>query len=110
MEVPLFEQLMLFMQPQSAEGGSSGMLSTVIMFGLIFVIFYFLIIRPQQRRQKEREKMLGAVEKGDKIVTSGGLHGTVSGLEEKTVLVEIANGVKVKVDKAAITQVNKEER
>ena len=106
----MIEHLMLFMQPQSAEGGSSGMLSTVIMFGLIFVIFYFLIIRPQQRRQKEREKMLGAVEKGDKIVTSGGLHGTVSGLEEKTVLVEIANGVKVKVDKAAITQVNKEER
>ncbi len=107
MEVPLIEHLMLFMQPQ-ADGGSSSMLSTVIMFGLIFVIFYFLIIRPQQRRQKEREKLLGALEKGDKVVTSGGLHGTIAGLEEKTVLLQIADGVKVKVDRASIGQVLKE--
>ena len=107
MEVPLIQLLMLFMQPQSSDGGS-GMLSTIIMFGLIFVIFYFLIIRPQQKRQKEREKLLGALEKGDKVVTSGGLHGTISGLEEKTVLLQIADGVKVKVDRSAIGQVLKD--
>ena len=104
----MIQHLMLFMQPQSADGGSSSMVSTIIMFGLIFVIFYFLIIRPQQRRQKEREKLLGALEKGDKVVTSGGLHGTISGLEEKTVLLQIADGVKVKVDRASIGQVLKE--
>lgn len=107
MEVPLIEHLMLFMQPQSSDGGS-GMWTTVVMFGLIFVIFYFLIIRPQQRRQKEREKLLGALQKGDKVVTSGGLHGTIAGLEEKTVLLQIADGVKVKVDRGSIGQVIKE--
>ncbi len=62
------------------------MIQTIILFGLIFVIFYFMIIRPQQKRQKERQKMLDAVQKGDKIITSGGIHGTVIGIEEKTVL------------------------
>ena len=52
----------------AADGG--GMIGTVVMFGLIFVIFYFMIIRPQQKRQKERQKMLDALEKGDKILTS----------------------------------------
>jgi preprotein translocase subunit YajC len=107
MEVPLIEQLMLFMQPQGSNGGS-GMMSTVIMFGLIFVIFYFLIIRPQQRRQKERDKMLGALQKGDKVVTSGGLRGTIAGIEEKTILLEIASGVKVKVDRGSIGQIVRE--
>ena len=103
----MIEHLMLFMQPQGSDGGSS-MYSTVIMFGLIFVIFYFLIIRPQQRRAKERERLLTALEKGDKVVTSGGLHGTISGLEEKTILLQIADGVKVKVDRSSIGQVLKE--
>lgn len=107
MEVPLIEHLMLFMQPQSSDGGS-GMISTVIMFALIFVIFYFLIIRPQQRRAKEREKLLSALQKGDKVITSGGIHGTISGLEEKTVLLQIAEGVKVKVDRGSISNVVKE--
>ena len=107
MEVPLIEHLLLFMQPQSSDGGS-GMISTVIMFALIFVIFYFLIIRPQQRRQKEREKLLTALQKGDKVVTSGGIHGTIAGLEEKTILLQIADGVKVKVDRGSISQVVKE--
>jgi len=107
MEVPLIEHLMLFMQPQSSDGGS-GMISTVIMFALIFVIFYFLIIRPQQRRQKERDKLLTALQKGDKVVTSGGIHGTIAGLEEKTILLQIADGVKVKVDRSSISSVVKE--
>ena len=64
------------------DGG--GMIGTVVMFGLIFVIFYFMIIRPQQKRQKERQKMLDAMEKGDKVITSGGIYGTVVGIEEKT--------------------------
>jgi preprotein translocase subunit YajC len=106
MEVPLIEQLLLFMQPQGSGGGSS-MISTVIMFALIFVIFYFLIIRPQQKRQKEREKLLGALQKGDKVVVAG-IHGTIAGLEEKTALIQIAEGVKIKVDRAAINQVLKE--
>lgn len=84
------------------------MVQTLILFGLIFVIFYFMIIRPQQKRQKERQKMLDAVEKGDKVVTSGGIHGTIVGMEEKTVLVQIADNVKVKVDRGSIGNVLRE--
>ncbi len=95
------------MQPAQGDGGG-GLTSTIIMFGLIFMIFYFMIIRPQQKRAKERQKMIDALKKGDKIVTSGGIHGTVVGLEEKTVLVQIADNVKVKVDRGSVSTVARE--
>jgi preprotein translocase subunit YajC len=95
------------MAPQGGEGGSGSLISTVIMFGAIFAIFYFMIIRPQQKRAKEREKLLSNIEKGDKIVTSGGVHATIVGIEEKTVLIEIAPNVKVKVERSAIGSVIK---
>jgi preprotein translocase subunit YajC len=82
--------------------------SMLIVFGLIFVIFYFMIIRPQQKRQKERQKMLDALEKGDKILTAGGIYGTIVGIEDKTVLVQIADNVKVKVDRGSVGSVLKE--
>ncbi len=84
------------------------MTSTIIMFALIFLIFYFMIMRPQQKRQKERQKMLEALKKGDKIVTGGGIHGTVVGLEEKTVLVQIADNVKVKLERGSVASVERE--
>ncbi|MBI4417924.1 MAG: preprotein translocase subunit YajC [Ignavibacteriales bacterium] len=92
------------MQPQQGDGGS-GITSTLIMFGLIFLIFYFMIIRPQQKRQKERQKMLDGIKKGDKVITGGGVHGTVVGIEEKTVLVQIADNVKVKVERGSVSAV-----
>ncbi|MBK7497609.1 MAG: preprotein translocase subunit YajC [Ignavibacteriales bacterium] len=95
------------MAPQGGEGGGGSLISTVIMFGAIFAIFYFMIIRPQQKRAKEREKLLSNIEKGDKIVTSGGVHATIVGIEEKTVLIEIAPNVKVKVERSAIGSVIK---
>lgn len=98
--------ILLAMAPQGGEGGGS-LVSTIIMFGAIFAIFYFMIIRPQQKRAKEREKLLSSVEKGDKIITSGGVHATVVGLEEKTVLIEIAPNVKIKVERSAIGSVVK---
>lgn len=95
---------LFFMQPQGGDSGS-GITSTLIMFGLIFAIFYFMIVRPQQKKQRERQKMLDAVKKGDKIVIAGGVHGTVVGIEEKTVLVQIADNVKVKVERGSISSV-----
>ncbi|MCW8824372.1 MAG: preprotein translocase subunit YajC, partial [Ignavibacteriaceae bacterium] len=82
-----------------------GLISTLIMFGAIFLIFYFMIIRPQQKRSKEKEKMLSNLEKGDKVLTSGGIHGIVSGLEEKTALLQISDNVKIKVERSAIATV-----
>ena len=64
-----------------------------------------MIIRPQQKRAKEREKLLSNLEKGDKVVTSGGIHGIISGLDEKTVLLQVSDNLKIKVDRSAINQV-----
>ncbi len=96
---------LLAMAPQG-EGGSS-LISTLIMFGAIFAIFYFMIIRPQQKKAKEREKMLSEVQKGDKVVTSGGLHGTVAGMDEKTILLDVGNNVKMKFERSAVGAVVK---
>ena len=100
----MIETILFLMQPQQGDSGS-GITSTLVMFGLIFLIFYFMIVRPQQKRQKERQKMLDAIKKGDKIITAGGMHGTVIGVEDKTVLVQIADNVKVKVDRGSVSSI-----
>jgi preprotein translocase subunit YajC len=97
-------QLIFAMAPQGGEGGG-GLVSTLIMFGAIFLIFYFMIIRPQQKRAKEKEKMLSNLEKGDKVVTNGGIHGVIAGLEEKTALLMISENTKIKIDRSAIVTV-----
>ena len=86
-------------------GGGGSFVSTIIMFGAIFLIFYFMIIRPQQKRAKEREKMLSNMQKGDKVVTSGGLHGVIAGIDEKTVLLQVGDNVKLKFDRTAISSI-----
>lgn len=92
---------------QATGSGSTGMMINILMFGGIFAIFYFMIIRPQQKRAKEREKMLSNMEKGDKVVTSGGIHGVIIGIEEKAVLLDCGNNVKLKFDRAAISIITK---
>lgn len=82
--------------------GMASLVSSLLPFLLIIVVFYFLILRPQQKRQKNRQKLLEGVQKGDKIITSGGIYGTVEGMEDNTVLVKIADNVKVKMEKTAI--------
>jgi preprotein translocase subunit YajC len=94
-------------QPQGGNPEGS-LISTLIMFTLIIAIFYFMILRPQQKRQKERQKMLDAVKKGDKVVTSGGMHGTIAGIDEKTVLLQVADNVKMKFDRSAVAAVIRE--
>jgi len=94
--------LLAFMTPQGGGDAGGSMISTLLMFALIIVIFYFMIIRPQSKRQKERTKMIEAMKKGDKVVLSGGIHGKIVGMEDKTVLIEIADNVKIKVEKSAV--------
>jgi preprotein translocase subunit YajC len=98
--------------PGGNGSGGGGMLSTIIMFGAIFVIFYFMIIRPQQKRAKEREKMLSNLEKGDKVITSGGLHGVVAGIDDKdkTVLLEVGDKIKMTFERSAISIINNKEK
>ncbi len=99
--------LLLFMAPQGQDP-ASGFTSTIIMFGLMFLILYFMIIRPQRKRQQERQKMLDGLKKGDKVITSGGIHGTIAGLDDKIAVVEIADKIKVKVERGSIAGVTKE--
>lgn len=87
------------------QDGMGSLVSSLLPFLLIIVVFYFLILRPQQKRQKDRQKLLEGVKKGDKIVTSGGIHGTIEGIEDNTLLVKIADNVKVKMEKAAIATI-----
>ena len=102
-------EILLAMAPSpDGQGGGGSMISTLIMFGAIFAIFYFMIIRPQQKRAKEQKSMLEAVQKGDKVVLTGGMHGSIAGLEDKTVLVDVGNNVKIKFERTAIAAVIKD--
>lgn len=80
--------------------------TNLIFFGAILLIFYFFIIRPQSQRQKEIQRMVDNLEKGDKIVTSGGMIAKVTTVDEDTVLAEIDKGVKARFNKGSITDVN----
>ncbi|ARM31634.1 preprotein translocase subunit YajC [Prosthecochloris sp. HL-130-GSB] len=78
---------------------------------LIFVVFYFFLIRPQQKKQKERQKVLESLKRGDRITTIGGLHGTVAGIdsEKKTVLIQVGDNVKLTFDRSAVANIEKQE-
>lgn len=92
----------------AAAGGS--LVTTLITFGAIILIFYFLIIRPQRKRDKEAKEMLAAIKKGDKIVTIGGIRGTVAVVKESTVIVKVDDNTRIEFSKNAISSVlNKKE-
>ncbi len=105
-----FSSLFFFAPPPSEGGAEPNPLVQLIPFVLIIVVFYFFMIRPQQQKQKEREKVLDALKKGDRVVTIGGLHGTVVEInnEKKTVVID-AGGTKLKFDRSAISTVEKSE-
>jgi len=90
-----------------AMGGAGGEgaagFSSFIPIILMFVIFYFLLIRPQQKRQKEHRSMVSNLKKGDRIITSGGLYGRITGIDDTTLTVEIADKVRVKVARANVS-------
>lgn len=85
----------------ASQGGAGGFASFVPLI-LMFVIFYFLLIRPQQKKQKEHRNMIAELKKGDRIITSGGLHGRITGLDETTLTLEIAEKVRVKVNRGNV--------
>jgi preprotein translocase subunit YajC len=110
--LPLMENLLItpaFAQGALGGGDMNAMLVNIVPFILIFVIMWFLIIRPQQRRVKEHQEMLKNVRRGDTVVTSGGIVGKVTKVTEDgaDIDVEIADGVRVKVARAMIAEVRK---
>ena len=90
---------------QTADAGSGSMAMSLMPIFLIFAIFYFLIIRPQNKKQKETERMISALKKGDKIITIGGIYGVVSSTKDKTVIVKVDDNCKIEFSRSAISSV-----
>ena len=95
--------------PQTQDGAQPNQFLAFLPIILMFLLFYFMLIRPQQKRQSEHEKMLKELKKGDKIVTSGGIIGTVVGVKEKDIVVKVGEeGVKLELIRSAVSQVLKQ--
>jgi preprotein translocase subunit YajC len=102
------EEPFMFISPAFAQaaGGPQDTLTTFVLpMALIFVVFYFFMIRPQQQKQKEMKKMLEALRRGDRVVTAGGLIGTIAKVDNEECQVEIADGVRVRVVRNTITTI-----
>ncbi len=90
-------------QSSAAQAGS--MATSLVTFGLIIAILYFLIIRPQKKRDKEAKQMIASIAKGDKVVTIGGIHGTVVAVRETTVVIKVDDNSRVEFSKSAVSSV-----
>ncbi len=88
----------ILLQAQAADGGFSG----IFMIIALIAVFYFFMIRPQQKRQKEINKFRESLAKGNKVVTAGGIYGTIHNINEKTIVLEVAKGVNITVDKGSV--------
>lgn len=96
---------MLHLAEAAGTGGGGGLFQLLWPIALMFAVLYFLLIRPQQKRQKQRTQLLGALKKGDKIVTIGGLHGTIVEISDDTVVLLVNDATKLTFDRSAINNV-----
>jgi preprotein translocase subunit YajC len=108
----LFANLPMLMAAPGADpaAGSASIVPTLITFGLVFVIFYFLIIRPQNKKQKETKQMLSALKKGDKVVSIGGIRGTIQSIKDDTVVLKVDANTKMTFSRSAISNVIEQSR
>jgi preprotein translocase subunit YajC len=102
-----FHTTVLAQAAPAPQGGILG--NPLIMMGLMIVMFYFLLIRPQQRQRKEQAARIAALQSGDKVVTTAGIHGIVHNVREQTVVLKVAEGTMIEFDKAAVATVTKKE-
>ena len=100
----MFDDVMLMGTPPggSPGGGGGGFMSLILMFAMIFAIMYFFMIRPQQKREKDRQKMLGELKKGDKVVTNSGMVGIIWGIKDNIIVLKFEEDVKIEFLKSAI--------
>jgi preprotein translocase subunit YajC len=94
-----------FAPPAQGTDPTSQLISTGVMFGSMILVFYFFILRPQKKRQDEQKKMLDGLKNGDKVVLSSGIHGTVSSVDGNTALIQIADNVRVRVEKTSVVTI-----
>ena len=95
-------------QAQSpAPTGPGGGFGFFVPFIFIFIIMYFVMFRPQKKRQEQQQKLIASLKTGDRVVTNGGIHGLISNVKETTVIVKVADNVKIEMEKSAVTTVLK---
>jgi preprotein translocase subunit YajC len=92
----------ILLQASAAQPSEWSKYQSIVMMLAIVAIFYFLMIRPQQKKQKAVQKAREALKSGDKVVTAGGIHGRIKEVSETTMLIEVADGVRIRVDKASV--------
>ncbi len=92
----------LLMAPPAGPGQETNPILNFLPIVVIGFIFYFLIYRPQKKRQKQREELVKAVEKGDKVITASGIHGTIAQVEDTTVLLQVSDNTKIRIEKTAL--------
>ncbi|OGU12683.1 MAG: preprotein translocase subunit YajC [Ignavibacteria bacterium GWB2_35_12] len=97
-----FANILAMSQPGGGQSGSGSLISMLVMFGAVILIMYFLMIRPQQKRQKEHQKMLENLKKGDKVVTTAGIHGTITDIDGSSMILQVSDNVKITFEKSAI--------
>jgi preprotein translocase subunit YajC len=100
--MPLISLFATLQQSQPAQRGGGSFISVLIPFILVFLIFYLLIIMPSRKRQKKHQSMVEQLKPGDKIITSGGIHGTVMGVQKDKIELKIATNVKIDITKSAV--------
>ena len=94
--------------PAPAPGGASGFLNLLPFWFFIIVIMYFVLIRPQKKRQQDQQRLVSSLKTGDRVVTNAGIHGLIANVKETTVIVKVADNVKIEMEKSAISNVLKE--
>ena len=107
---PILDMLCMILaqaQTGSPAPGSAGGIGFFVPLIFIFIIMYFVMIRPQKKRQEQQQKLIGSLKSGDRVVTSAGIHGLISNVKENTVLLKVADNVKIEIDKSAVTNVLK---
>ena len=96
-------------QSASPAAGGPNPITSFIPLILIFIIMYFLLFRPQMRKQKEQQRLVSTLKTGDRVVTGSGIHGLISNVKETTVILKVADNVKIEIEKAAVANVLKSE-
>ena len=101
-------QLLAQAQPAAPAPGPGGGIISFVPFIFIFIIMYFMLFRPQKKRQQEQQRLVAALKTGDKVVTNAGIHGLIANVKDTTVMLKVADNVKIEVEKSAVKNVLKE--
>ena len=96
--------------PPTDGGQQPNPIASLLPFALMFLVLYLLILRPQMKKQKDQQRLVDELEKNDKIVTSGGIHGTILNIKDDILVVKIADNVKIEVSRAAVSRVKNKEK